>query len=137
MDILNLVQSGANVQLSVSAYELTQFAENLIKRTMDEQRIIMVAQAEQQTRQEKDGDSYLTVQEAAKMCNVCPTTLYAWKKNGYLVPCKIGRSNRYALSDIQKLLSNHGVDESKQRKGAQPMNRAQQEIARKAANAGL
>lgn len=134
---MNLVQSGANFKIEVSAYDLTKFAEELISRAMEEQRIVMAAQQEIQTKNENGGEKYLTVQDAAKMCNVCPSTLYAWRKSGYLVPCKIGRTNRYALSDIQKLLSKHGTDESKAKLGHFPMNKCQQELARKIANAGL
>lgn len=138
MDLMNLVNSGAQFKVEVTGYDLMQFAENLIKRAMEEQHILEAARLQQQAPiVSGDGETYLTSQEAAKMCNVCITTLWSWSKAGYLVPCKIGRSNRYALSDIKRLLANHGADESKVKRGYIPKNKAQQELARRMANEGL
>lgn len=138
MDLMNLVNSGAQFKVEVTGYDLMQFADNLIKRAMEEQRILDATRQQQEAALPTgDGETYLTSQEAAKMCNVCITTLWSWAKAGYLVPCKIGRSNRYALSDIKKLMASHGTDQSKAKLGFQPMNKAQQEQARQAANAGL
>ena len=138
MDLMNLVNSGAQFKVEVTGYDLMQFADNLIKRAMEEQRILDATRQQQESALPTgDGETYLTSQEAAKMCNVCITTLWSWAKAGYLVPCKIGRSNRYALSDIKKLMASHGTDQSKAKLGFQPMNKAQQEQARQAANAGL
>ena len=138
MDLMNLVNSGAQFKVEVTGYDLMQFADNLIKRAMEEQRILdAIRQQQESALPTGDGETYLTSQEAAKMCNVCITTLWSWAKAGYVVPCKIGRSNRYALSDIKKLMASHGTDQSKAKLGFQPMNKAQQEQARQAANAGL
>ena len=138
MDLMNLVNSGAQFKVEVTGYDLMQFADNLIKRAMEEQRILdAIRQQQESALPTGDGETYLTSQEAAKMCNVCITTLWSWAKAGYVVPCKIGRSNRYALSDIKKLMASHGTDQSKAKLGFQPMNKAQQELARQTANAGL
>ena len=138
MDILNLVNSGAQFKVEVSSYDLMKFGENLIERAMEEQRLLDAArQAQCDNSAPADGETYLTSTETAKMCNVCVTTLWAWAKAGYLVPCKIGRSNRYALSDIKRLLASHGADESKARLGYVPKNKAQQALEQKAAVAGL
>ena len=137
MDIMNLVQSGASFKVEVSGYDLMQFGEQLIKRAMEEQAILDAARQETDSKFSADGEPWLTSSEAAKMCNVCVTTLWAWKKTGFLVPAKVGRSNRYALSDIKRLMANHGADETKVKKGFVPMNKVQQELARKAANQGL
>lgn len=138
MDILNLVNSGAQFKVEVSSYDLTKFAEDLIKKAMEEQKLLdAMRQSQASANPAEGGEVYLTVSETAKMCNVCGTTLYSWAKAGYLVPCKIGRSKRYALSDIQKLLANHSADASKAKEGYYPKNKAQQALARQAANKGL
>lgn len=137
MDILNLINSGAQFKVEVTGYDLMKFAEDIVKRAMEEQRILDATRQSQTTTAPSEGETYLTSQETAKMCNVCVTTLWSWAKSGYLVPCKIGRSKRYALSDIQKLLANHKADETKAKQGYVPMNKAQQALAYKAANAGL
>lgn len=132
-----MVQSGAQFKVEVSSYDLMKFAEEVVKKAMNEQRLLDAARQSQMDKMTNSTEKYLTVQEAAKMCNVCITTLYAWSKSGYLVPCKIGRSKRYALSDINRLLSSHSADESKQKPGVMPKNKAQLELERRAANAGL
>ena len=138
MDLMNLVNSGAQFKVEVTGYDLMKFGEDLVKRAMEEQRILDATRQQQECNSPvENGETYLTSQEAAKMCNVCITTLWAWSKAGYLVPCKIGRSNRYALSDIKRLMANHGADESKAKQGFIPKNKAQQEQARQAANSGL
>ncbi len=134
---MEMVQSGAQFKVELSSYDLMKFAEELVKKTMEEQRLLDAARQSRMEKENSGTEKFLTVQEAAKMCNVCITTLYTWSKQGYLVPCKIGRSKRYALSDINRLLSSHSADESKQKLGYMPKNKAQQELARKAANAGL
>ena len=87
---MNLVNSGAQFKVEVTGYDLMQFADNLIKRAMEEQRILDATRQQQESALPTgDGETYLTSQEAAKMCNVCITTLWSWAKAGYLVPCKI------------------------------------------------
>ena len=140
MDILNLVNAGggAQVKVELTSYDLMKFAEDLIKRAMDEQRALDAARMlHSQSNGPGNGERYLTTDETARMCNVCKTTLHNWAKEGFLVPSKIGRSKRYALSDIESVLAGHSVDESKAKLGTVPMNRVQQELARKEAIAGL
>lgn len=137
MDLSNLINSGAQFKVEVSGYDLAKFADDLIRKAMEEQRLIDASRQLQESRKEPGGEKYLTSQEAAKMCNVCITTLWSWAKAGYLIPCKVGRSNRYALSDIQTLLANHSVNESNAKIGVFPKNKLQQELERKKANIGL
>ena len=77
MDIMNLVQSGASFKVEVSGYDLMQFGEQLIKRAMEEQAILDAARQETDSKFSADGETWLTSSEAAKMCNVCVTTLWA------------------------------------------------------------
>ena len=137
MDIMEMVQSGAQFKVELSIYDLMKFAEQLVKKSMDEQRVLDAARQSQLDQQTGGKEVYLTAQETAAMCNVCLSTLYAWSKTGYLVPCKIGRAKRYALSDINRLLSAHSADESKLKPGVMPTPKSRLEKARLAANAGL
>lgn len=138
MDLLSLVNTGAQFKVEVTGNDLLQFGKEIVKMTLEERNILdAMRQSQAPANPVESGEVYLTAAETAKMCNVCGTTLYSWAKAGYLVPCKIGRSKRYALSDIQKLLSNHGADASKVKEGYYPKNKAQQALERQAANAGL
>ena len=53
MDIMNLVQSGANFKVEVSGYDLMQFGEQLIKRAMEEQAILDAARLENESKVKK------------------------------------------------------------------------------------
>ena len=45
---------------------------------------------------------YLTTKETAEHFNVTVKTVYNWEKRG-LIPClRIGRTRRFALSDIEE-----------------------------------
>jgi predicted DNA-binding transcriptional regulator AlpA len=46
----------------------------------------------------------VSTEEAAQMLGKSKTTLWRWENEGYLVPVKVGRSNRYKMEDIQAIL---------------------------------
>ena len=49
MDLMNLVNSGAQFKVEVTGYDLMQFADNLIKRAMEEQRILDATRQQQES----------------------------------------------------------------------------------------
>lgn len=46
----------------------------------------------------------VSTEEAARMLGKDKTTLWRWAKEGYLVPVKVGRSNRYKIEEIKAIL---------------------------------
>ncbi|HXO19425.1 MAG TPA: helix-turn-helix domain-containing protein [Thermoanaerobaculia bacterium] len=51
-------------------------------------------------------DPLLTTQQAARFLGHSPRSLEAWRCRGSSLPyCKIGRSVRYLLSDLEKFLA--------------------------------
>lgn len=52
----------------------------------------------------KDSVTYLTSEMVVKKLNVDPSTLWRWKKRGYLVPINVGGQLRYKSTDIDKIL---------------------------------
>lgn len=91
MNIIELIRSGANVQLVINALDLReafiQWSEEM-KHT-------------EPVRQEED---YLTAKETADKLGVDLSTLWRWNKSGYLKKIKVGKSVKYKGSDIRKLM---------------------------------
>lgn len=52
----------------------------------------------------KESITYLTREMVVKKLNVDPSTLWRWKKRGYLVPINVGGQLRYKSTDIDKIL---------------------------------
>ena len=91
MNIKTLLESGANVSITVTPADLKEFA------------LTMIQEATKIGGKQKTPESYLTQKEAAKKLNVSENTLWRWKQTGYLTPIKIGNSVYYRSSDIENL----------------------------------
>ncbi|PWB06092.1 DNA-binding protein [Paramuribaculum intestinale] len=102
MDIYSMIEAGGRMKFEVTGEDLCKFAEVLIEKAQ-EMKAREIAQIPTE-------EKWLTKKEAAAMCMVSNTTLWAWSKSGYLVPAKMGRRTLYALSDIQKILATRGDD---------------------------
>ncbi len=96
MRIETLLESGANVAITVTPTDLKEFALSLINEAINI------------GSKQKTPESYLTQKEVAEKLNVSENTLWRWKKIGYLSPAKVGNSVYYKLSDIEKLLEGRG-----------------------------
>lgn len=91
MNIIDLIKTGANVQLVISATDLREafmlWSEEIgIKNPLDK------------------SENYLTVQEVSNKLKVDISTLWRWDKSGYLKKIKIGGKIRYRESDVLKLI---------------------------------
>lgn len=53
---------------------------------------------------ESNAVTFLTRDQVMAKLNVVPSTLWRWKKAGYLVPVNVGGQYRYRSSDIEKML---------------------------------
>jgi len=51
-----------------------------------------------------NSETLLTGQQVQDKLNVSRTTLWNWRKDGYLIPIEIGGKYRYKLSDINTIL---------------------------------
>lgn len=92
MRIETLLESGANVSVTVTPTDLKEFAQSLIKEAMEI------------GGKQKTPERYLTQKEAAEKLRVSENTLWRWKKTNYLTPSKVGNGVYYKLSDIERLL---------------------------------
>ena len=91
MNIFNLIESGANVAITVTPTDLKEFALNIIEQAQ-------MAKAKEETEQ------YLSPNEASKTLKVSINTLWRWNKEKYLCPIKVGHRSLYKLSEITKLM---------------------------------
>lgn len=95
MDIKQLVQCAPQINLTITASDLKDFAAQLIFETKE--------QLEQSISDSK-AETYLSSDKVLEMLEISQTTLWRWKKRGYLVPVRVGGNERYRLSDIKKIL---------------------------------
>lgn len=93
MNIASILDSGANVQIVVTAADLKEFALALAKELKP-----------QQKPQDEQCDRLLTVTEVTEMLGVSKITLHRWEKDGYLKPVRIGGGLvRYKAKDVQQI----------------------------------
>lgn len=98
-DILSILQTGANVSLTVTPQDLLDFAKNVIELTKEQLLPMMVTAAQ---------TTLLSRKEVMEKLGVCKVTLYNWRKSGYLEAVKVGRKVFYRQEDVQKTLELHG-----------------------------
>ena len=96
MSIQEIIQSGANVSITICTNDLLQFANHLIKSTKEELENTILA---------KQKETYVKPDEASRQLHVDRSTLWRWNKIGYLVPVEVGGKRLYKQSDIDKLLN--------------------------------
>ncbi len=97
MNIAEIINSGANVTLQVTAAQLGEFAKDLIGQTR-----LQIAREVEASQTEV----YYTREQTASLLNVNPSTLWNWDKKGFLKPVRVGGLCRYRKSDINKILNN-------------------------------
>lgn len=96
MNIHELLSSGQNVTVSIGIKDLEEWHKLVIAATRRElEEAVLSDKAE----------TYPTAKQVADIFNVDLTTLWRWKKRGYLVPIEVGGKRRYRMSDIKKILN--------------------------------
>ena len=97
MNVSEILNSGAtNVTFAISGADLKEFS------------LALIAEAKALESNKPEQESYLSIQEVCDILHVSSNTLWRWGKSGYLIPCKIGRTPMYKLSDINKLREGKG-----------------------------
>ena len=95
MDISTLMEiGGGNLKLEVTAADLTKFAKDVVDMTL-------AARSKEVT---KTGAN--AINGVCDKLGIAKSTLWLWQKRGIIAPKKVGSHNRYALSDIVRLLNN-------------------------------
>lgn len=97
MDITSLLAPGACVTVAVSLEDLRQFCRGVVAEAKRE--------LEAEIAEDKS-ERYLSIKQACEMLGIDPSTLWRWKKRGYLTPAEVGGKRRYRLSEIRRMLNN-------------------------------
>lgn len=92
MNIAEMIKEYPNIQLSVGAAELKEFARDIIGEFITE------------SQPQKEEDVLFTPEQAAAKIQTTKVTLWRWAKQGYLSPIRIGGKTFYKESDIKKLM---------------------------------
>nr|WP_320060035.1 helix-turn-helix domain-containing protein [uncultured Bacteroides sp.] len=96
MSIQEIIQSGANISITVGTNDLLQFADHLISSTKKELEASISA---------KKKENYVTPDNAGKQLHVDRSTLWRWSKTRYLVPIEVGGKRLYKQSEIDAILN--------------------------------
>ena len=96
MNLEELLQTNANISLTVSLEDLRTFSNELIQRTKSELEADIVAQK---------AETYFTRLGTADFLKVDQATLWRWAKRGYLVPIEVGGKRMYRKSDLMRILN--------------------------------
>ena len=90
-----LLQDFTNVTISINIGDLKDAINYCISKTKEEfEQLITDANTE----------TYPSVEKVAQILDVNKSTLWRWKRSGYLVPIEVGGKRRYRMSDVSKIL---------------------------------
>ena len=104
MNIKTLLNSGANVTLSVTPADLREFFLAIAQEIRDNAPTV---------KEEPQQKAYLSNDEVAAKFGVCKKTLSRWNRDGYLKLFKIGGRIYYRRSDVEALLQQGGDEKGR------------------------
>ncbi len=96
MQLADLLQTNANISLTITLEDLRTYSNELIQSTKKELEAEVIAQ---------QNESYLTRRETCDFLKVDQATLWRWAKRGYLMPVEMGGRRLYRKSDLQRILN--------------------------------
>ena len=94
-DLIALAKECPGLQVSISLGELVEAGR------------MLVAQAKRELEQDiadSKAETYVSRAQAMQILGKGSTTLWRWKKLGYLVPVAVGANDRYRMSDIRRIM---------------------------------
>lgn len=90
------MENGANITVAITLEDLRRFHQEVIADTKKE----LVRRSPR-----TEARRYLSIKQVCEMLDVDPSSLWRWRKRGYLVPAEIGGKRRYKMSDIRRILN--------------------------------
>ena len=95
MAISEILSSGANVSITVTADDLRVFLAEVAQEVMNKEKAAEAA---------RNADETMTQKEVCKFLNISKSTLWRWERDNYLLPAgRMGRSPQYLKSDVQRI----------------------------------
>lgn len=93
-----LSRQAPGITVSIALADLQEWHKEVITDTRKElENEVAAAKAE----------THVSPKKTAEIFDVDASTLWRWKKKGYLIPVEVGGKRRYKMSDINRIL-NHG-----------------------------
>lgn len=103
-NIIESLSEGNNTIILVSAADLRDYSEELIKKTKEQFKITEIRQEEETL----DKEDWMDANEVSNLLGVSMPTLWRWANNGYLVPQFIGtgkvKRRRFKAADVKRIL---------------------------------
>ncbi len=93
--LLQLAKECPGLQVTISLGELVEAGRMLIAETKRE--------LEQEIADSK-AETYISRKQAMEILGTSSSSLWRWKKMGYLVPVTVGAVDRYRMSDIRRIM---------------------------------
>lgn len=100
MLINELLNSGANVSITISANDLLEVINYTVTATRKELEQLII---------DEKSEDYLSPKQVSELLGVNTTSLWRWAKRGYLVPLEVGGKRKYRKSDIDRVCFNKGL----------------------------
>lgn len=94
-NLVELAKECPGLQVTISLGELIDANRMLIAEVKRE--------LEQEIADSK-AETYISRDKAMEILDVSSSTLWRWKKMGYLVPVTVGANDRYRMSDIRRIM---------------------------------
>ena len=94
-NVIELAKQCPDVTISLKAGELLEMVNYCVSTTRKE--------LEQQIT-DANTETYPSVEQVAKILDVDKSTLWRWRKQGYLIPIEVGGKRRYRMSDVKRIL---------------------------------
>lgn len=97
--LLQLAKECPGLQVSITLGELVEANR------------LLIAEAKRELEQEiadSKAETYVSRAQAMQILGKGSTTLWRWKKLGYLVPVTVGAIDRYRMSDIRRIMEGGG-----------------------------
>lgn len=95
LSLLQLAKECPGLQVSITLGELVEANR------------LLIAEAKRELEQkiaDSKAETYVSRAQAMQILGKGSTTLWRWKKLGYLVPVTVGAIDRYRMSDIRRIM---------------------------------
>lgn len=102
VDIIELATQCPDLTISVKASDLLSAGRKIKEELLEE------LKTERPEPQVPEDEVLLSREETMEKFRISSATIWRWKKNGYLIPVKVGSMDRYRLSDINAILAKKG-----------------------------
>lgn len=101
-NIIDLAKQCPEITISIKASDLIEAGRTIKEELLQDLGAITPGQ------QPAEEETFFSRDETMNKLKISSTTLWRWKKCGYLVPVQLGSMDRYRLSDINAILIQKG-----------------------------